>query len=346
MADTQNHDRPPTKKPLPRWILLEITMVALIIIIGLLDRFYLPSVGPVAAPAIAAAAATPAAAEPAASPTLQPTPTSQPTAEADIPPDCSATPTLQPMRISKPVLRVSSKDRMVMVHVPAGPFLMGSSPCIDPDSQPEQQPAHTVNLDSYWIDRTEVTNALYARCVKTDACSAPHDASSATRQVYYGNPKFANFPVINVDWSQASAYCQWAGRRLPSEAEWEKAARGTDGRIIPWSASDGSVDDKTNTGNFLNRVRDTTRVGSYPKGASPYGALDMAGNVWEWVQDWYSETYYQDSPTNNPTGPLSAPYRGLRGGSWISDFIFIEERAGAAPQGWFNTVGFRCAVSP
>ncbi|NLI41381.1 MAG: SUMF1/EgtB/PvdO family nonheme iron enzyme, partial [Caldisericales bacterium] len=174
------------------------------------------------------------------------------------------------------------KDEMLMVYVPAGEFEMG-----DEDGALDEQPVHTVYLDEYWIDQTEVTNGQYERCVAADSCTVPKSSYSSTRDSYYGNRSYADYPVIYVDWNQADAYCKWAGGRLPTEAEWEKASRGTDGRDYPWG---DSIDE--NHANYDGNIGDTSEVGRYPKGASPYGALDMAGNVWEWVSDWYAEDYY------------------------------------------------------
>jgi formylglycine-generating enzyme required for sulfatase activity len=194
---------------------------------------------------------------------------------------------------------------------------------------------HTVYLDAFYIDRTEVTNAQYRACVEAGACSQPHDTG------WYNDPNRAEHPVVYVDWNQANAYCRWAGKRLPTEAEWEKAARGTDGRTYPW----GNSDPDCNKANYGDCVGDKTAVGSYPAGASPYGALGMAGNVCEWVADWYDLGYYSQSPTRNPPGPDSGEERGLRGGSWVflPGLCRNAVRGWAAPDDQHDVVGFRCA---
>ena len=244
-----------------------------------------------------------------------------------------------------------------MVYVPEGEFLMGSADS-DADASSDEKPQHTVYLDAYWIDKTEVTNAMYALCVQAGVCSPPSSTGSSTRSSYYGDPQYDNYPVINVSWNDATAYCEWAGGRLPTEAEWEKAARGTDGRVYPWG-------NENVAGNLLNfcdsncqydwadktvddGYADTAPVGSYPDGASPYGALDMAGNVWEWVNDWYGSSYYGNSPSENPAGPSSGDARVLRGGSWY----FYVSSVRAAGRGGYEPAlrvidfGFRCSLSP
>ncbi len=192
-----------------------------------------------------------------------------------------------------------------LVYVPAGEFTMGSN---DSDA-----PIHTVYLDAFWIDQTEVTNKQYKACVDAGTCEPPSNTRSETHPNYYGNPEFDNYPVVYVNWDKANRYCKvwWTDGSLPTEAQWEKAARGTDARTYPWGEG---ID--TTYANYSQNV-DTTEVGSYPSGQSPYGAYDMVGNVWEWVNDWYGENYYKDSASsNNPVGPESGKYRVLRGGTW------------------------------
>ena len=197
---------------------------------------------------------------------------------------------------------------MTMVYVPWGFFKMGS------DIKFDEQPVHYIQLDAYWIDRTEVTNAMYASCVSSGTCTDIIITSTATNDPYYGNGMFDNYPVMYVSWNQANTYCQWVGGRLPTEAEWEKAARGTDGQIYPW----GNGAPNPTMANYSHQIGSTTEVGSYSAGASPYGALDMAGNVWEWVMDFYDSEYYSMSPSINPPGASSGFSHVLRGGSWSS----------------------------
>jgi len=239
--------------------------------------------------------------------------------------------------ISQPT-QVSSKDGMVMIYIPAGNFTMGSN-----NGWPEQAPVHNVYLDAFRIDQTEVTNAQYALCVEAKACRLPKNTSSNTRNKYYGNPEFDRYPVVFVTWNDALKYCRWAGRRLPTEAEWEKAARGTPELTYPW----GNQPPNSQLANFNNQVFDTTKVGSFPSGASPYGVLDMAGNAEEWVSDWYGAKYYANSPEKNPTGPSSGTAKMLRGGSWFYSEFYLRTayRNEFRSDGSNNSVGFRCAVS-
>ena len=248
-------------------------------------------------------------------------------------------PTAENLELSAGTIKISDVDGMPMVYVPAGEFSMGSS-----NGDNDEKPVHTVFLDSYWIDQTEVTNAMYAQCVTAGVCSIPSIPSSYTRDSYYGNTQYNDYPVIYVNWQQAKDYCQWAGRSLPSEAQWEKAARGPDGNTYPW----GNNSPKPTLANYVNSKGDTTPVGSYPEGASPYGALDMTGNVWEWVADWYAVEYYASQISwNNPQGASTGVYRLLRGGSWSSgmDFIRSSYRYRGYPESSSSGDGFRCALS-
>lgn len=244
--------------------------------------------------------------------------------------------------------RSVEKDGMLLAYVPAGNFKMGSD-----TGEPGEKPVHTVYLDSFYIDQTEVTNAMYDLCVKNNACDPPSSTKSHTRDSYYGNPDFKNYPVIYISWRSANSYCTWADRRLPTEAEWEKAARGDNGQINPWG--DGIDCNRANyySGSFYKGssycVGDTSAVGSYKSGKSPYGALDMAGNVWELVADLYGGDYYYYSPSNNPQGPSSSDYPGshvVRGGSWDRP----EYQVRSTMRGWvdytedsYYDIGFRCA---
>jgi len=232
-----------------------------------------------------------------------------------------------------------------MVFVPAGEFSMGSSNA-DKDASDDEKPQHTVYLDAFWIDKFEMTNALYKKCVDAEWCQAPSVTWTYWRNPYYGNAQYENYPVTNVSWDDANAYCQWAKKRLPTEAEWEKAARGPDGRIYPW----GNTFDPSRLNSGV-AVDDTTAVGSYLAGASPYGAMDMAGNVLEWVADWYDPNYYANSPLSNPTGPASrvgVGHRVFRGGSWGNTgddarFVRATHRAFNPPNSTSPVDGFRCA---
>jgi len=267
-------------------------------------------------------------------------------------PTKTLTPTITPTSTttSTPTLAAGSiitspKDSMKMVYVPEGAFLMGS-PYSESGTKNNEKPQHTVFLNSYWIDQTEVTNAMYILCVQAGGCQPPYSTRSFTRLTYFSNTQFANYPVIYVKWSNAETYCEWAGRRLPSEAEWEKAARGTDGRTYPWG--EGINCDLANYWGLNNGcVGDTSEVGNYPAGASIYGALDMAGNVWEWVSDWYQEIYYSSSPFSNPLGPATGEYKILRGGSWYNSegSVRIAVRSEHNPDSASNNFGFRCASS-
>ncbi len=231
--------------------------------------------------------------------------------------------------------RKSDMDGMEQVWVPAGSFLMGSLSS-DSDAGGDEKPQHTVTLAGYWIDKYEVTNGQYAMCEKEGKCEKPSSSQ-------YDDQKYVDHPVVNVDWEMAKAYCGWAERRLPTEAEWEKAARGMDGRKYPWGDEAASCEKVNYWGKDGDCIGDTTKVGSYDKGASPYGAMDMAGNVWEWVSS-LKESY----PYNASDGRENLSVGGsrvLRGGSWGygERFVRTANRDGGDPTGRGNSLGFRCA---
>jgi formylglycine-generating enzyme required for sulfatase activity len=283
--------------------------------------------------------------------------------------------------------KISTKDDMVQIYIPAGEFLMGSTNAdIDevmktcPSCQREwfkdEMPQHKVYLDAYWIDQTEVTNAMFAQFVAETNYQtyAEKVGSGIVFQMFsrdwkmiqganWRHPRgpntdlnsLENHPVVQMSGNDSEAYCAWAGRRLPTEAEWEKAARGTDGRTYPWGnqAPAGNLlnfGDRNLNGNGSDNLEDdgytfTAPVGSYPDGASPYGVLDMAGNVGERVSDWYGVDYYASSPKSNPTGLSSGEYHVLRGGSWsrMARYVRTAARYKYLQKNRSNGLGFRCA---
>jgi formylglycine-generating enzyme required for sulfatase activity len=235
-------------------------------------------------------------------------------------------------------VQISQRDGMELVFVPAGKFWMGSD---DGIGDPDESPRHEIFLDAYWIDKTEVTNAMYRNCVAAGYCSEPREISSNTREDYYKNTFFSDFPVVRGNPNQ---YCAWAGRRLPTEAEWEKAAKGEGDSMYPW----GNTYPDASMANFDFNKYDTVKVGSYPSGASMYGALDMSGNVWEIVSDYYNGEFYSKSPPTNPQGPVIYTAEiVIRGGSYQSDSKIIRnsERTRIPRGGGANDIGFRCATS-
>jgi formylglycine-generating enzyme required for sulfatase activity len=227
----------------------------------------------------------------------------------------------------------------VMVYVPAGTFQMGSTREVDPVRRDEdERPVHTVHLDAFWIDRTEATNARYARCVADGRC---------TQSPYADDPAYGgeDHPVVGVSWHDAAAYCAWAGARLPTEAEWEYAARGPAGNAYPWD-DEPLTCERAEFSGCSEYPGGTVPVGSFPAGASWCGALDMLGNAAEWVADWYGP--YPARPQTNPTGPKTGEARVLRGGSWYNNpfWVYATNRSRSNPDpAPIPTRGFRCARS-
>jgi formylglycine-generating enzyme required for sulfatase activity len=243
---------------------------------------------------------------------------------------------------------VSPVDGMVMMYVPEGEFLMGSE---DSDSLAgkDEKPQHNVYLDAFWIDQTEVTNAKYKKCVDAGICNTPWRQESWARETYFGDPQYNDYPVIYVSWQDADSYCRWRGDRLPTEAEWEKAARGgLEDKLYPWGDAAPVCQVGAANGAMYGTCDDpdTVAVGSY--GANGYGLYDMAGNVSEWVADWYAMDYYDRSAFSNPQGPTSGDARVLRSGSWqdISRNMRAANRNRRGPDGSYSYYGFRCASSP
>lgn len=254
-----------------------------------------------------------------------PTQTAPPRLEAKISPDL-------PKRLTK---EIPTGDGVPMVFVPEGEFFMGSH-----EGARNEQPRHLVQLRAFYIDKYEVTTSRYGQFLAATSRRAPlHWPPSSPEE-------FGNRPVIGVTWNDADAYCHWAGKRLPTEAEWEKAARGTEGWKFPWGNESATVRhahfDQCCTWHGYSTV---TAVGNFERGMSPYGAFDMAGNVWEWTADWYSDGYYRNSPTLNPTGPADGNAKVVRGGGWLSqpEMMQTTTRSWYTPDSQKDYIGFRCA---
>ncbi|MCC7118746.1 MAG: SUMF1/EgtB/PvdO family nonheme iron enzyme [Anaerolineales bacterium] len=249
----------------------------------------------------------------------------------------SATPTIsEPSATPFPIIGVGSTwsrpaDGSVMMFVPESEFIMGSDLGADFEG-----PEHIVYLDAFWIDRTEVTNAMFADCVDKKVCKDPGTSNRSS--------EYDDHPVSTVAWDDAFRYCVWVGARLPTEAEWEKAARGPDGRLYPWG---NELDEKRY---YLETEGQTSiplnkPVGTYLEGASPYGVLDMAGGVFEWVNDFYSPSYYQKSPESNPSGPPDGNKHVIRGGDYVDYDLrtFTRYSGGSSFFRTLKNLGFRCA---
>jgi formylglycine-generating enzyme required for sulfatase activity len=257
--------------------------------------------------------------------------------------------------------KTSTIDGMPQLYVPEGTFMRGG---LDAVAEADENPPTKVTLHGFWMDKTEVTNAMYMLCVQAGVCGIPHLGSQAvfkseTRPEYFKNPEFNDFPVVYVGWGDADTYCKWTGRRLPTEAEWEYSARGAMPSLstFPW----GDQKPDNSYANFNYYVGDTQRVGSYPAGASPFGILDLAGNVAEWVNDFYDPNYYSSGVALNPTGPIARGNffeRVVRGGSFGDAWQNIRVSKRSSTMGpnpaqppdsarfygnSAGTIGFRCA---
>ena len=324
----------PRKKLTDVWNILPLGLafVSLVVAVGLwINRTPSPS-------AMAAVGDTPTASVTftVTVPTNTATPTSSPTATITSMPMPSATPFPSSIRDSKNV---------EMVLIPAGSFVMGND-----SGEADEKPAHSVYLDAYYIDKYETSNEQYDLCVQLEVCRRPFDYSSYQRLSYFGHPLFGNYPVVNVTFEMARTFCEdWRGARLPTEAEWEKAARGTNNSLFPWgeeiSCRYANYRDKA-----CGRVRDTSPVTSFTGGVSDYGVYNMAGNVWEWVKDWYSPAFYLNSPAENPTGPefpVVGIYNIKRGGSFQDEGQKLRStnREKNDPTNSGSNLGFRC-VNP
>jgi formylglycine-generating enzyme required for sulfatase activity len=284
-------------------------------------------------------------------PEILPSPTRTNTRTNTPQPTSTSTPSPTTPKLGVGSTLESEVDGMVMVYVPEGTFqrfISGGG-----------QYGEEMTLNGFWIDQTEVTNAMFVEFLNAEGNQEEDgatwlDAEDADAQIEIVNGEWQvvikpDHPVVEVTWYGAAAYCEWVGRRLPTIAEWEKASRGEDGNLYPW----GNEEPNCTLANYKvlgsnSECRgETSRVGAYPDGASPYGTLDTAGNVWEWVADWFGEDYYRD-PSEPPLVPSSSSLRKLIGGSWIwlPSRLFVWNNRLSIPEGSYYDGGFRCARSP
>lgn len=271
-----------------------------------------------------------------------------------------------------PALGLASPENMILI--PAGEFIMGTPD--GSDGFPDEHPERRVYVSGFYLDRVEVTNRAYAEFVAATGHREPANANPAATlwEHHRPLPDIGDHPVVNVSWGDAVAYCRWAGKRLPTEAEWEKAARGTDGRRYPWG-NDWDLSKANSASYWANRTVEfksgadwdafwvkgegarlskekgikgevlTMPVGSFPQGRSPYGVLDMAGNVAEWVSDWYDPNYYRTAPLTDPQGPARGAIKAMRGGSWLKPAVSLRtsDRDWGTIDSRPSGTGFRCA---
>jgi serine/threonine protein kinase/formylglycine-generating enzyme required for sulfatase activity len=350
-ASQELHGEAGASSRLPLWLMLSALGLCCVLAVvsaslaSLLPSLPILSVPSATSPVAGVATATPNNGSGAIL-TATNSPTNVPPISTKIPP----TPTLGIGSV-----RVSEVDGMQQVFVPAGAFVMGSASQGNSDEQPE----HRVNLDDFWIDQAEVSVGQFRRFVEATGHVTQYEQDgkgwirngsgwSAVKGANWQNPLGNgplpdNTPVVQVSWNDATAYCDWAKRRLPTEAEWEKAARGTNATLYPW----GNNQPDASLASY-NGMLGLVPVDSLPSGASPYGALNMAGNAYEWVADWYSDSYYANSPGQNAKGPNSGKYKVMRGGSWQLGpaALLAFGREVGQPTAGNSNVGFRCASSP
>jgi hypothetical protein len=273
--------------------------------------------------------ATPTPTPPTAAPVTEPTATPPPATE----PPVTEAPVLEPIDLAGPPMEVGSRYRYldaIIVAVPGGPFIMGSKYFGDTE--------RTVNVDDFWIYSTKITNGQYTRCVESGDCTLPNLENNPA----YNVPREINLPVTGVNYAQGEAYCKYVHARYPTEAEWEKTARGPDGNLFPW----GDSAPVCNLLNFNFCKGKPTDVTDYPPGASYYSALDMSGNAREWVADWFSAKYYDEAPAENPLGPELGVKRSVRGSSYqdSGDPSLSAHRFSLKPSENLPDLGFRCVV--
>ncbi|MDT8305043.1 MAG: SUMF1/EgtB/PvdO family nonheme iron enzyme, partial [Anaerolineae bacterium] len=266
------------------------------------------------------------------------------------------TPTLEPTPEPTPTpAPFTTETGSRMLYVPGGLFRLGND-----QGDPDERPSRMVRLDPFFIDETEVTNRAYAQCVSDGGCTPPVSSSSAFNRDYYGSGEFSDYPVIYVNWEQARQFCEWRDARLPSEAEWERAASFDPERgvktVYPWGDEfagdllnycDSSCNADYRDTTFNDGYRDVAPVGSYPDGRSIAGAYDMLGNVMEWTNDWYDRNYYSSASDSNPLGPTDGFSKSVRGGSWLSDRaeLSVTARTFYETTAARSNIGFRCAMA-